>query len=214
MGLPDEDEAESFETPLTPEPDDNAPAASVEDFSTPLEPVEKLPEPDDVGSSESADNFETPLVPEPTQPAPAPVTAIPTLGGSFDQGGFDAAKAAWNAGIPVSDLLTGRVSVQAPAPQPTAQPAAAAPKVYSVTDERRPGSPNRLRVSSSMGNSASAPISSPPSVAKAMAKALPPRQPPHLPVQPAKRTRMPAAKLRQPLPPRPKRSSRRILTHL
>jgi len=64
---------------------DNAPAASAEDFSTPLEPVEKLPEPDDVGSSESADNFETPLVPEPTQPAPAPVTAIPTLGGSFDQ---------------------------------------------------------------------------------------------------------------------------------
>ena len=171
VGLPDEDEAESFETPLTPEPDDTAPAASVEDFSTPLEPVEELPEPDDVGSSESADNFETPLVPEPTQPAPAPVTAIPTLGGSFDQGGFDAAKAAWNAGIPVSDLLTGRVSVQAPAPQPTAQPAAAAPKVYSVTDERRPGSPNRLRVSSSMGNSASAPISSPPSVAKAMAKA-------------------------------------------
>ena len=171
VGLPDEEEAESFETPLTPEPDDNAPAASVEDFSTPLEPVEELPEPDDVGSSESADNFETPLVPEPTQPAPAPVTAIPTLGGSFDQGGFDAAKAAWNAGIPVSDLLTGRVSVQAPAPQPTAQPAAAAPKVYSVTDERRPGSPNRLRVSSSMGNSASAPISSPPSVAKAMANA-------------------------------------------
>ena len=171
VGLPDEDEAESFETPLTPEPDDNAPAASAEDFSTPLEPVEELPEPDDAGSSESADNFETPLVPEPTQPAPAPVTAIPTLGGSFDQGGFDAAKAAWNAGIPVSDLLTGRVSVQAPAPQPTAQPAAAAPKVYSVTDERRPGSPNRLRVSSSMGNSASAPISSPPSVAKAMANA-------------------------------------------
>ena len=171
VGLPDEDEAESFETPLTPEPDDNAPAASVEDFSTPLEPVEELPKPDDAGSSESADSFETPLVPEPTQPAPAPATAIPTLGGSFDQGGFDAAKAAWNAGIPVSDLLTGRVSVQAPAPQPTAQPAAAAPKVYSVTDERRPGSPNRLRVSSSMGNSASAPISSPPSVAKAMAKA-------------------------------------------
>ena len=171
VGLPDEDEAESFETPLTPEPGDNAPAASVEDFSTPLELVEELPKPDDVDSSESADNFETPLVPEPTQPAPAPVTAIPTLGGSFDQGGFDAAKAAWNAGIPVSDLLTGRVSVQAPAPQPTAQPAAAAPKVYSVTDERRPGSPNRLRVSSSMGNSASAPISSPPSVAKAMAKA-------------------------------------------
>lgn len=77
-----------------------------------------------------------------------------------------------NSGI---GLLTGRVSVQAPAPPATAQPAAAAPKVYSVTDERRPGSPNRLRVSSSMGNSASAPISSPPSVAKAMAKAPAPR---------------------------------------
>ena len=124
--------------PLTPEPNDNAPAASAEDFSTPLEPVEKLPEPDDVGSSESADNFETPLVPEPTQPAPAPVTAIPTLGGSFDQGGFDAAKAAWNAGIPVSDLLTGRVSVQAPAPQPTAQPAAAAPKEMCIRDRPEP----------------------------------------------------------------------------
>ena len=116
-------------------------------------------------------------------------------------------KVAWNAGIPVSDLLTGRVSVQAPAPQPTAQPAAAAPKVYSVTDERRPGGPNRLRVSSSMGNSASAPISSPPSVAKAMANA---------PAAPA--TTAPAGAAREadedasseataPLPPRPKRSS-------
>ena len=79
-GLPDEDEAESFETPLTPEPDDNAPAASVEDFSTPLEPVEELPEPDDVGSSESADNFETPLVPEPTPASACPCYSHPHIG--------------------------------------------------------------------------------------------------------------------------------------
>lgn len=214
VGLPDEEEAESFETPLTPEPDDNAPAASVEDFSTPLEPVEELPEPDDVGSSESADNFETPLVPEPTQPAPAPVTAIPTLGGSFDQDGFDAAKAAWNAGIPVSDLLTGRVSVQAPAPQPTAQPAAAAPKVYSVTDERRPGSPTGCGYLPAWAIRLRLPFPARPAWPKQWRKPLPPRQPPHPPVQPAERTRMPAAKLRQPLPPRPKRNSRRILTHL
>lgn len=32
VGLPDEDEAESLKPPLTPEPDDNAPAASAEDF--------------------------------------------------------------------------------------------------------------------------------------------------------------------------------------
>ena len=173
VGLPDDEAGESFETPLTPEPDYAAPSTPAEDFSTPLEPVAEpepnLPELDNAASTEPADRFETPLVPEPTQPAPAPA-AIPTLGGSFDQGGFDAAKAAWNAGIPVSDLLTGRVSVQAPAPQPAAQPAPAAPNVYSVTDERRPSSPNRLRVSSSVGNSASAPISSPPSVAKAMPK--------------------------------------------
>lgn len=111
------------------------------------------------------------------------------------------------------DLLTRRVSVQAPAPQPTAQPAAAAPKVYSVTDERRPGSPNRLRVSSSMGNSASAPISSPPSVAKAMAKA-PAAPAATAPAGAARETDEEASRATAAFAAQAKRSSRRILTHL
>lgn len=108
------DEAESFETaaPGTR----RISTASVEDFATPLEPVEELPEPDDVGNSSSADNFETPLVRNP------PSQRLPLLSSphwaATRPGRFRCSQGYWNAGIPVSDLLTGRVSVQAPAPQP------------------------------------------------------------------------------------------------
>ena len=111
--------------------------------------------------------FATTLEPVPQQEPPAPQPApIPTLGGSFDEeDGFDefdedeedAAAAAWKAGVPVSDLLTGRYQPQA-APAAPASPAAAPVA-------------GRLRVSTSVGNSASAPVSSPPAAAKATPEA-------------------------------------------
>ena len=111
--------------------------------------------------------FTTTLEPVPQQEPPAPQPApIPTLGGSFDEeDGFDefdedeedAAAAAWKAGVPVSDLLTGRYQPQA-APAAPASPAAAPVA-------------GRLRVSTSVGNSASAPVSSPPAAAKATPEA-------------------------------------------
>ena len=89
---------------------------------------------------------------------------IPSLGGSFEEEepDVDPAAAAWQAGIPVSDLLTGRYAAPAAstvgrqgtdAGQETVQPA------------------GRLRVSAAVGNSASAPISTPPSAARATPEA-------------------------------------------
>ena len=105
-------------------------------------------------------------------PAPAPASApqpaadpIPTLGGSFDEDDdemVDPAAAAWNAGIPVSDLLTGRA---APAPQPQTTMSAPLPA-------NQPAPTGRLRVSTEVGNSASAPISSPAPITKSTPEAL------------------------------------------
>lgn len=101
-------------------------------------------------------------------PAPAPqpaAEAIPTLCGSFDEDDdemIDPAAAAWNAGIPVSDLLTGRT---APAPK------AAAP-VSAPVPANQPAPAGRLRVSTEVGNSASAPISSPAPITKSTPEAL------------------------------------------
>ena len=104
--------------------------------------------------------------------APAPASApqpaadpIPTLGGSFDEDDdemVDPAAAAWNAGIPVSDLLTGRA---APAPQPQTTMSAPLPA-------NQPAPTGRLRVSTEVGNSASAPISSPAPITKSTPEAL------------------------------------------
>ena len=132
-GLAEED---SFETPLVMEPEPApAPAESFEtDFAVPLT---------------------TPAaVQTPAQPAAAP---IPTLGGSFDTAeDFDPARAAWNAGIPVSDLLTGRAAVPVPAPAPAvSRPAPAQEKTSGV-----------LEVDDEVGNSALPPVSSPPNAAK------------------------------------------------
>ncbi len=140
-GLPDE---ESFETPLIMEPGQDAavPEPVEEDFATPLAPAAQ---------------------PAPSAAPAAPVTpaapAIPTLGGSFDSGDdFDPAKAAWNAGIPVSDLLTGRAAVPAPAASQPASASGAASAALAVDDN--------------LGNSAIEPVSSPPSAARADAGAM------------------------------------------
>ncbi len=117
------------------------------------------------------DSFATTLdlsqMPAPA-PAPAPqpaASAIPTLGGSFDEDDdemIDPAAAAWNAGVPVSDLLTGRA---APAPQPQTTMSAPLPA-------NQPAPAGRLRVSAEVGNSASAPISSPAPITKSTPEAL------------------------------------------
>lgn len=115
------------------------------------------------------DSFATTLdlsqMPDPA-PAPQPAAgAIPTLGGSFDEDDdemIDPAAAAWNAGVPVSDLLTGRA---APVPQPAAPSSAPLPA-------NQPAPAGRLRVSTEVGNSASAPISSPAPITKSTPEAL------------------------------------------
>ena len=117
------------------------------------------------------DSFATTLdlsqMPAPA-PAPAPqpaASAIPTLGGSFDEDDdemIDPAVAAWNAGVPVSDLLTGRA---APTPQPQTTMSAPLPA-------NQPAPAGRLRVSTEVGNSASAPISSPAPITKSTPEAL------------------------------------------
>lgn len=117
------------------------------------------------------DSFATTLdlsqMPAPA-PAPAPqpaACAIPTLGGSFDEDDdemIDPAAAAWNAGVPVSDLLTGRA---APTPQPQTTMSAPLPA-------NQPAPAGRLRVSTEVGNSASAPISSPAPITKSTPEAL------------------------------------------
>ena len=122
---------------------------------------------------EPEETFSTTLDYSPAAPAPAPqapkTDVIPTLGGSFDEdSAADPAAAAWNAGVPVSDLLTGRGAAASPtsAPLPATQPTPT----------------GRLRVSSEVGNSASAPISSPvPITQTPEAKALAMTQKEHQP---------------------------------
>ena len=123
------------------------------------------------------DAFATRLTPEPAgeavpepdawQPQARPEgtgAAIPSLGGSFEEEepDVDPAAAAWQAGIPVSDLLTGRY----------AAPAASAVGRQGTDAGQEPVQPaGRLRVSAAVGNSASAPISTPPSAARATPEA-------------------------------------------
>lgn len=108
------------------------------DFATPLTPA-AAPE----------------VLPEPQAAAAAPA-AIPTLGGSFD-----VASAAWNAGIPMTEILAGQVPVPMPGAQParTAQPAQPPQTVQPAPAQPAPAP--------TMGNSAAEPIYSPPSAAKA-----------------------------------------------
>ena len=89
-------------------------------------------------------------LPEPAQPDPLGTRdVIPTIGGSFD-----AAQAAWNAGVPISDVLAGRTAAPA-------SPAAPAEEADGIS---------RLRVSSA-GNTASEPVHTPPRAAAVAAAA-------------------------------------------
>ena len=75
---------------------------------------------------------------------------IPTIGGSFD-----AAQAAWNAGVPVGSVLHSA----APSPRPAVEPV---PAVDAAAETEPSTVPGKLRVSNTVGNSASEPIHTPP----------------------------------------------------
>ena len=163
LDLPQESE---FSVPLTPQPT----------FDTPLVPVE-----DDASFGIPVDGEEgvftgtTPAKEPHSAPAASAAPAIPTIGGSFSVN--EAVSDAWNSGRPISDVLNAQPA--APVPQaapvvPTASVAAAVsaqPQQPTGTESSfvvpQRGEAAHLQVSTSVGNSASAPISSPPSAAKA-----------------------------------------------
>ena len=182
---------ENFELQLTPEPpapqpadgetqelDDlirkamsNVPADAVQTadgvssevhLDLPVEEKEDLdvliPGAEDAVDTEEEDRFGTEL----QIPASLPTAdVIPTIGGSFDVAG-----AAWDAGIPISQVLAGR---PVPIPQPSYRPAM--PTAAPAPAAPPPEDSARLRVNAEIGNSATPPISSPPSAAKASPEA-------------------------------------------
>ena len=163
LDLPQESE---FSVPLTPQPT----------FDTPLVPVE-----DDASFDIPVDGEEgvftgtTPAEEPHSAPAASAAPAIPTIGGSFSVN--EAVSDAWNSGRPISDVLNAQPTT--PVPQaapvvPTSSVAAAVsaqPQQPTGTESSfvvpQRGEAAHLQVSTSVGNSASAPISSPPSAAKA-----------------------------------------------
>ena len=168
LDLPQESE---FSVPLTPEPT----------FDTPLVPVEDdasfgIP----VDGEDEAFTGNTPAEEPHSAPAASAAPAIPTIGGSFSVN--EAVSNAWNSGRPISDVL----NAQPAAPVPQATPVVTASSV-AATVSAQPQQPTgtessfvvpqrgeaaHLQVSTSVGNSASAPISSPPSAAKADPNAM------------------------------------------
>ena len=163
LDLPQESE---FSVPLTPEPT----------FDTPLVPVE-----DDTSFGIPVDGEEgvftgtTPAEEPHSAPAASAAPAIPTIGGSFSVN--EAVSDAWNSGRPISDVLNAQPTTPVPQAAPVV-PASSVAAAVSAQPQQPTGTessfvvPQRgeaahLQVSTSVGNSASAPISSPPSAAKA-----------------------------------------------
>ena len=155
-----------FSVPLTPEPT----------FDTPLVPVEDdasfgIP----VDGEEGAFTGNTPAKEPHSAPAASAAPAIPTIGGSFSVN--EAVSDAWNSGRPISDVLNAQPATPVPQAAPVV-PASSVAAAVSAQPQQPTGTessfvvPQRgeaahLQVSTSVGNSASAPISSPPSAAKA-----------------------------------------------
>ena len=163
LDLPQESE---FSVPLTPQPT----------FDTPLVPVE-----DDASFDIPVDGEEgvftgtTPAKEPRSAPAASAAPAIPTIGGSFSVN--EAVSDAWNSGRPISDVLNAQPATPVPQAAPVV-PASSVAAAVSAQPQQPTGTessfvvPQRgeaahLQVSTSVGNSASAPISSPPSAAKA-----------------------------------------------
>ena len=163
LDLPQESE---FSVPLTPQPT----------FDTPLVPVEDdasfgIP----VDGEEGAFTGNTPAEEPHSAPAASAAPAIPTIGGSFSVN--EAVSNAWNSGRPISDVLNAQPATPVPQAAPVV-PASSVAAAVSAQPQQPTGTessfvvPQRgeaahLQVSTSVGNSASAPISSPPSAAKA-----------------------------------------------
>ena len=163
LDLPQESE---FSVPLTPEPT----------FDTPLVPVEDdasfgIP----VDGEEGAFAGNTPVEEPHSAPTASAAPAIPTIGGSFSVN--EAVSDAWNSGRPISDVLNAQPTTPVPQAAPVV-PASSVAAAVSAQPQQPTGTessfvvPQRgeaahLQVSTSVGNSASAPISSPPSAAKA-----------------------------------------------
>ena len=163
LDLPQESE---FSVPLTPEPT----------FDTPLVPVEDdasfgIP----VDGEEDAFTGAAPAEEPHSTPAASAAPAIPTIGGSFSVN--EAVSDAWNSGRPISDVLNAQPAAPVPQAAPVV-PASSVAAAVSAQPQQPTGTessfvvPQRgeaahLQVSTSVGNSASAPISSPPSAAKA-----------------------------------------------
>ena len=157
LDLPQESE---FSVPLTPEPS----------FDTPLVPVADTESTGDAPTAETAGD--TPAGVGDTSGAAA---AIPTLGGRFDVN--EAVSDAWNSGRPISDVLNATPAAASAATVGVAAATAAAAVSQPTGTESSFVVPQRgeaahLQVSTSVGNSASAPISSPPSAAKADPNAM------------------------------------------
>ena len=163
LDLPQESE---FSVPLTPQPT----------FDTPLVPVE-----DDASFNIPVDGEDgvftgtTPAEEPHSTPAASAAPAIPTIGGSFSVN--EAVSDAWNSGRPISDVLNAQPTTPVPQAAPVV-PASSVAAAVSAQPQQPTGTessfvvPQRgeaahLQVSTSVGNSASAPISSPPSAAKA-----------------------------------------------
>ena len=163
LDLPQESE---FSVPLTPEPT----------FDTPLVPVEDNASFDiPVDGEEGAFTGNTPAEEPHSAPAASAAPAIPTIGGSFSVN--EAVSDAWNSGRPISDVLNAQPAAPVPQAAPVV-PASSVAAAVSAQPQQPTGTessfvvPQRgeaahLQVSTSVGNSASAPISSPPSAAKA-----------------------------------------------
>ena len=145
-------------------------------FDTPLVPVEDdasfgIP----VDGEEGAFTGNTPAKEPHSAPAASAAPAIPTIGGSFSVN--EAVSDAWNSGRPISDVLNAQPATPVPQAAPVV-PASSVAAAVSAQPQQPTGTessfvvPQRgeaahLQVSTSVGNSASAPISSPPSAAKA-----------------------------------------------
>ena len=167
LDLPQESE---FSVPLTPEPT----------FDTPLVPVEDAPSADAAPVAEPTGPANVALGSDPHEASAANATpSIPTIGGSFSIN--EAVSDAWNSGRPISEVLNASAT---PVPQPVPAVPAAQAAAATPTQTQHPtgtessfvvpqrGEAAHLQVSTSVGNSASAPISSPPSSAKADPNAM------------------------------------------
>ena len=130
---------------------------AADSFDTPLQPVAAAP------AAERVPGDTTVISPDALRAAAAP--AIPSLGGSFADANL-AVKDAWQSGRPLSDVLDDFTAPAAPA----AQPARTGTEDSFYVPQG--GEAAALRVSTAVGNSASAPVHTPPSAAKAAPEAM------------------------------------------